>query len=143
MTGETCLLLPLRGASLAAWLNWVCAISMPLFGHGPDRKTASHFSGPCLSENGLHLVPQRDVRIVVLRGGCIPAAVMLGGRRLRGADGIGGGETVDQPRFQPGVHFGIGPCRLFGVGGVRIVGCGVELLGHGSPSMTNNAPDSL
>src|SRR5258706_5385077 len=101
-SGVTCFELPLRGESLAAWLN-------SLFISPPD-----------LFENRAHLVPQRGFAV----------AVMLRWRGLRRADGIGGRETIDQTSFQLGMDFPVRLRGLAWIDGVLVMCRRIEFFSH-------------
>jgi hypothetical protein len=101
--GVTCFELPLRGESLAAWLN-------SLFIENPD-----------LAENRQQLVPKRRIFAI---------AVMPRRRRLRRADRIGSRKTIHQPGCQFGVRVPVGQDGFAGIGGVFVVRRGIESLSH-------------
>ena len=109
-TGETFLLLPLRGELFAAWLNSVfiaCSVERC------QRKTP-------------HLVPQRLIFAIAIR---------LRRRRLRGAHGIGRRKTIHQTLLELLVDFAVGQHRLAGIGGVLVMRRRVEFLSHRVPPL--------
>src|SRR6476646_1219561 len=113
--GVTCLLLPLRGESLAAWLNFV-------------------FMAPGSAEDRHHLVPERLVSGIVAVARMFAIAVVLGRRGLRRAHGIGGRKTMLQAGLKPLVHLAVGRERFLRVGGVLVARRGIEFLSHGYPA---------
>ena len=122
--GAACLVLPLRGESLAAWLNRVSAMS------NSYRKTAFTLS---------HSETCGSLSCARAHSGRRHALVGAGCAALTGSDA---GKLSISPASSLRVHFGIGPGRLVGVGGVRSWGAGLNFLAMVSfPPMTNNAAD--
>jgi hypothetical protein len=113
-TGVACFELPLRGESLAAWLNSLFMEHARCTAIKPTR----------LSEDREELVPQRRIFAVT---------VMPRRRRLCGTDRIGRGKTVPQAGFQLRMGVAVGQSGLAGVGGVPVAGRRIESLSHVDP----------
>jgi hypothetical protein len=112
--------LPLRGESLAAWLN--SCFMKRVFRTKP--LTVQNYAIAGLSKHRPHLVPQR---------GTFPVAIMFRWRRLRGAHRIGCRETIHQTGLEFGVDFLVGQSGLAGIDGMLVVWRRIEFLSHVGP----------